>query len=95
MFMTIFGVCGAITLLFTGFSVQNSIAKINDWQFGEIIKYDLIVAQNSHLNKQEQKDLNSLLNSDSIKQPLPVHYESVTKVAGRKNDKQEIKMIVL
>lgn len=94
MFMTIFGVCGAVTLLFTGFSVQNSIAQINDRQFGEIIKYDLIVAQNSHLDKQEQKDLDSLLNSDSIKQQLPVHYESVTKVAGKKNDKQEITMIV-
>ena len=51
--MTIFGVCGAVALLFTGFSVQNSISKINDRQFGELIKYDLIVAQNSHLSEEE------------------------------------------
>lgn len=94
MFMTIFGVCGSVTLLFTGFSVQNSISKINDRQFGEIIKYDLIVAQNSHLSKEEQEDLESLLERKSIKQQLPVHYESVTKVAGKKKDEQEIKMIV-
>ena len=94
MFMTIFGVCGAVALLFTGFSVQNSISKINDRQFGELIKYDLIVAQNSHLSEEEQQDLDSLLSSEAIKQQLPIHYESVSKVAGTKKDDQEIKMIV-
>lgn len=94
MFMTIFGVCGAVALLFTGFSVQNSISKINDRQFGEIIQYDLIVAQNSHLSQSEQNDLDSLLDSSAIKQQLPIHYESVTKVAGEKKDEQEITMIV-
>ncbi len=94
MFMTIFGVCGAVALLFTGFSVQNSISKINDRQFGELIKYDLIVAQNSHLSEEEQQDLDSLLSSEAIKQQLPIHYESVSKVAGAKKDDQEIKMIV-
>lgn len=92
--MTIFGVCGAVALLFTGFSVQNSISKINDRQFGELIKYDLIVAQNSHLSEEEQQDLDSLLSSEAIKQQLPIHYESVSKVAGAKKDDQEIKMIV-
>lgn len=94
MFMTIFGVCGAVALLFTGLSVQNSISKINDRQFGELIQYDLIVAQNSHLTDNEQQELDSLLNGSSIKEQLPVHYESVTKVAGKKKDKQEITMIV-
>lgn len=59
MFMTVFGVCGAVALLFTGLSVQNSISKINDRQFGELIQYDLIVAQNSHLTDKEQQELDS------------------------------------
>lgn len=94
MLMTIFGVCGAVTLLFAGFSVQNSISGINDKQFGEIIKYDLIVAQNQNLTEEKQKKIDSLLDSESVKQQLPVYYESISKVAGKNHDKQEIKLIV-
>lgn len=94
MFMTIFGVCGSVTLLFAGFSVQNSISNINEKQFGEIIKYDLIVAQNQNLTDKKQSDINTLLNDNAIKQQLPIYYDSVTKVAGKNHDKQEIKLLV-
>lgn len=33
MFMTIFGVAGAASILFAGFSVKGSISKINEKQF--------------------------------------------------------------
>lgn len=94
MFMTIFGVCGAVTLLFAGFSVQNSISGINEKQFGEIIKYDLIVAQNQNLTDKKQNEIHTLLTDPAIKQQLPIYYDSVTKVAGKNHDKQEIKLIV-
>lgn len=55
MLMTIFGVCGAVTLLFAGFSVQHSISGVNDRQFGELLQYDLIVAQNDNLSEEETK----------------------------------------
>lgn len=94
MLMTIFGVSGAVTLLFAGFSVQNSISGINEKQFGEIIKYDLIVAQNYNLNDEEQKEMDTLLSADAVKQQSPVYYDSLTKVAGKNQDKQSIKLIV-
>ncbi len=94
MLMTIFGVCGAVTLLFAGFSVQNSISGINEKQFGEIIKYDLIVAQNSNLNDEKQDEMNLLLSDDAIKQQSSIYYDSLTKVAGENHDKQAIKLIV-
>lgn len=94
MLMTIFGVCGAVTLLFAGFSVQNSISGINEKQFGKIIKYDLIVAQNNNLNDEEQKEMDTLLLADAVKQQSPVYYESLTKIAGKNQDKQSIKLIV-
>lgn len=94
MLMTIFGVSGAVTLLFAGFSVQNSISGINEKQFGEIIKYDLIVAQNNNLNDEEQKEMDTLLSADAVKQQSPVYYDSLTKVAGKNQDKQSIKLIV-
>ncbi len=94
MFMTIFGVCGSVTMLFAGFSVQHSIAGINDKQFGEIMKYDLIVAQKSGITDYEKSELEELLNSSGVKNEISVYYETVTKNAGNNNDKQSIKLIV-
>lgn len=94
MLMTIFGVCGAATLLFAGFSVQHSISGVNDRQFGEIIQYDLIVAKNDNLNAGQTDEINRLLTSDKVNQQLPILYDEMTKVAGNNQDKQDIKLIV-
>lgn len=94
MLMTIFGVCGSVTLIFAGFSVQHSISGVKDRQFGEIMKYDLIVAQNDGLNDQQQSEVDKLLADDSVDSEIPIHYETVNKVAGKNQDKQEIKLIV-
>ena len=94
MLMTIFGVCGSVTLLFTGLSVQHSIAGINERQFGEIINYDLIVARKNSLNDQQIKEIKTLLESDDVKQQLPVFYEDMTKFAGNNMDRQDIILIV-
>ena len=93
MFMTIFGVAGSVCLLFTGFSMQGSISTINDRQFNDIIKYDIIVALENNLDDEEKSALDAKLNSDSISSYSPIHYEAVTKVAGKNNDKQEIRLI--
>lgn len=93
MLMTIFGVCGSVTLIFAGFSVQHSISGIKARQFGEIMKYDLIVAQNEGINEKQQNEITKLLSDDSVDSYIPIHYESVTKVAGKNEDKQEIKLI--
>lgn len=94
MFMTIFGVAGASAILFTGFSVQHSISTINDKQFKDIIKYNIIVATNNDINETESTEFNELLNSNEIKSKSSVYYEEVSKETGNKNDKQEIKLIV-
>lgn len=94
MLMTIFGVCGSVTLIFAGFSVQHSISGVKDRQFGDIMKYDLIVAQNNGLDEEQTAEINALLTSDEIKSQIPIHYETVSKTAGKNNDSQEIKLIV-
>ncbi|MGN1326739.1 MAG: FtsX-like permease family protein, partial [Clostridia bacterium] len=94
MFMTIFGVAGSATMLFAGFAVQSSISTINEKQFENIIKYDVIIALNDDLSADEENELDNLLNSDEINSYTSVYYEDVTKVAGKNNDKQEIKLIV-
>ena len=93
MFMTIFGVAGSVALLFTGFSIQGSISTINDRQFKDIIKYDIIVALNNNIDDDEKSELDNKLNSDAVSSYTPIYYEAVTKVAGKNNDKQEIRLI--
>ncbi len=94
MFMTIFGVAGAASILFAGFSVQYSISGINERQFEHIIKYDAIVALNDDLTSDEEKEIDDLLADDAIESYSAVHYEEVFKNAGKNNDKQSIKLIV-
>lgn len=89
MFMTIFGVAGAVALIFTGFGVQHSIFGIKASQFGSILKYDMIVAQNETATKKDKDQLITLLDDSKIKSSTPVHYES-----GAKNDRQSMTMIV-
>lgn len=94
MFMTIFGVAGAATLLFAGFSVQRSIAGIETTQFGDIINYDLIVAYNRNINNEDNKQIDKLLALKDINNHTGLHYEKATKVAGNFNDKQEINLLI-
>lgn len=94
MFMTIFGVAGAASILFAGFSVQASISEINERQFKHIIKYNAIVALNDDITETQAKDLQDLLDSEEIKSNEAVYYEEVTKQTGKNNDSQPIKLIV-
>lgn len=95
MLMTIFGVCGSIALLFAGLGVRSSIADLNNRQFTDIIKYDMIVATNSNLTTEEETALNQQLDSSAISQEMPIHYETVTKVAGSKKDEQSITLLAV
>jgi putative ABC transport system permease protein len=92
--MTIIGVAGAVCLIFTGFAVQHSIGVIADRQFGDIIGYDLIVAENAHVDEDERAAINELLSSDDVESHADVTYESLTKQAGAKNDEQDITLLV-
>ena len=62
MFMTIFGVCGSIALLFAGLGIRSSIGDLNTRQFPNIIRYDMIVANKNNLNEQEKENLQQLIN---------------------------------
>lgn len=94
MFMTIFGVAGAASILFAGFSVQSSISGINERQFKHIIKYNAIIATNDDLTNEQTEELQNLLNSEEVKSNESVYYEEVSKKAGKNNDNQPIKLIV-
>lgn len=93
MLMTIFGVCGAATMLFAGFAVKNSITNMNNRQFNDLIHYNMIVAKKPGISVNQQKTLNNKLNENNIKSETPIYYESMSKIAGKTGDTQDITLI--
>lgn len=89
--MTIFGVTGSVALLFTGFGVQHSISESKDRQFGSIIKYDMIVAENMDTNTDK---LYKMLEADDVKEYTKVYYDDASIQAGDKDDCSEVKVII-
>ena len=95
MFMTIFGVCGSIALLFAGLGIRSSIGDLNTRQFPNIIRYDMIVANKDNLNEQEKENLQQLINKNNVKEHLSIHYETLSKDVGSHNDSQDITTLVI
>ena len=94
MLMTVLGVAGSVCLMFCGFAVRNSIDRLSEMQFGEIISYDLIVAENVHVSDDEQAEIDAELVGDAVEESSQIRYESVSKVAGDKGDEQSINLLV-
>ena len=94
MLMTVVGVAGAVCLMFCGFAVRNSINGLSTTQFGDIIGYDLIVAENDNIDQAERAQVTRELESSNVTDYSSICYESVTKTAGSKGDDQNINLLV-
>ncbi|WP_270553925.1 ABC transporter permease [Bifidobacterium dentium] len=93
MFMTIFGVCGAVSLLTAGLGVQASIGQIGERQLDELIHYDLIAVEQSSTNSAQIDELKKALNKDSVSSSIAAHYEELSKTSGKNSDKQQITLL--
>ena len=93
MLMTIFGVCGSVALLMTGFGVQGSISAINEHQFGQVVRYDLIAAESSQATADQQATIRKRLDRADVNGSMNVRYEEMSKTAGHNADKQSITML--
>ncbi|WP_236029434.1 ABC transporter permease [Bifidobacterium miconisargentati] len=93
-FMTIFGVAGAVSLLTAGLGVQASIGQISERQFGELIHYDLIVAEKPDNNDEQRASVAKAMKSSAVSESMPIRYEELTKTAGKEGDKQSITLLV-
>lgn len=94
MLMTILGVAGAVCMLVAGFGVQHSIQEMGERQFGQIIRYDMIVANSNMASDEQLAEEDVLLASPDVAAHVPLRYESVTRVAGANGDTQEITLLV-
>ena len=79
MLMTIFGVAGTVALLFGGLGIRSSISGVVDRQFGDLIHYDMLVVENSKASEEELDGLSDFLQSDQVRQSLPVAFEQLTE----------------
>lgn len=57
MLMTVFGVAGSVALLFAGLGIQSSVSGVSNRQFGQIMKYDMLVFRNGS----DRKEVDGLL----------------------------------
>lgn len=94
MLMTIFGVAGSVALLFGGLGIRSSISGLADTQFGEIIRYDILVAENSKASEEEKADLADLLDSDSISHKMPVTFEQLEEKIDGVEEAQAISLLI-
>lgn len=60
-FMTIFGICGCMSLLLVGFGIKDSIRSIVDIQYSELHKYDISAKFESGMNPDNIASLNHML----------------------------------
>lgn len=94
MLMTIFGVAGSTALLFAGLSVRSSIENLNSQQFNEILKYDMIIAENTNLNNTASLEITEALKHSDVLSSIHMHTETATKTIGIHNDEQRITLLV-
>lgn len=87
MIMTILGIAGCTGLLMMGFGIRDSLARIGQKQYSEIIKYDLIAIDKNSLSSEQSTKLNQKLSSSQVNKYLPVYFENVSKkIAGTNQD---------
>lgn len=90
MLMTIFGVAGTVALLFGGLGIRSSISGVVQRQFGQLIHYDMLVVENSRAAEQDLDELTAFLQSDQVKQSLPVAVEQIYERVERGDQKKQL-----
>lgn len=94
MLMTIFGVAGSVALLFAGLGLQSSISGVADKQFGDILRYDLIVAKDRTADKEQLTKVDKLLDSSAISRHQAIYTESLSEKVGEESEEQNITLMV-
>lgn len=90
MLMTIFGVAGTVALLFGGLGIRSSISGVVQRQFGELIHYDMLVVENSRATEEELDKLTHFLQSDQVRQSLPVAFEQLSQTVETSGQRKNI-----
>lgn len=94
MVMTIFGVAGSVALLFAGLGIQSSVGGVPQRQFGEILKYDMILSTKSSLTDEEEHSLKKRLKQADIKETEAIFTKQVEASYPSGRGKQSMTLMV-
>ena len=90
MLMTIFGVIGSVALLCAGLGISSSVNDIEGRQFGDLIKYDVVVTKSDEITNDEQIKLDKVLKSSSVAKYEDVYIKQVSQQIKGVDDEQDI-----
>ena len=90
MLMTIFGVIGSVALLCAGLGISSSVNDIEGRQFGDLIKYDVVVTKSEGITNDEQIKLDKVLKSSSVAKYEDVYIKQVSQQIKGVDDEQDI-----
>lgn len=95
MFMTVCGVAGCTALILTGFGLRDSIGDVSVLQYGQIMKYDAIVAFNDeHDNEENQARYDEVIAGiPQVNGRLKVTQESMTSIQQGVNN-QSVRLFI-
>lgn len=85
MFMMILGISGCTALVLTGFGISDSVANIANYQFGDIMKYDIATTYNEVLDSAAIKEFETSYGAQVdnyttlLLSSADVNYKKVTK----------------
>ena len=95
MLMTIVGVAGATALMITGFGIRDSLNTIEQRQFGDISRYDLIAIYNPNTSTANvTKAQNKVTKSKEVKRATSAYFEDVTASHKKAYARDDITLIV-
>lgn len=92
MLMAIIGVAGCTGLLVMGFGISDSLKGISQQQYGNIIRYDLIIQQKDQPTKDQSNQLNNLLASSKVRRHAPIYLDQLNRQLN--NSQQNVTLIV-
>lgn len=92
MLMTIIGVAGCTGLLVMGFGISDSLKGISQQQYGNIIRYDLIVQQKEQPSVEQSKRFKHLLASGEVRRHMPVYSAQLNRQLN--SSQQNVNLIV-
>lgn len=90
MLMTIFGVIGSVALLCAGLGILSSVNDIEGRQFGDLIKYDVVVTKSEEITNYEQIKLDKILKSSGVTRYEDVYVKQLLQQIKGVDDEQDI-----
>ncbi|WP_207577998.1 FtsX-like permease family protein [Listeria seeligeri] len=85
MLMTVLGVAGCTALILTGFGLRNSISDIATLQYGQIMKYDAAVYQDTSAPKTAKATYSELMDDPNIDSKLAIAQTNMDAVKPGKS----------